>query len=216
MATPDYTTYYSREHHREYKTAAYRLFKLTYAASAPHYYFINDFEMERIGYSVTGYDSVDEGALFRMRAGNLFPAFMAMVVGHGGKVSIDNIEDVVLIYNDIREHLSDWLEYVELRSGFRCNCPLEELYWFEQMAIDLHRNVDAYKRKAAGKKVANSVTHRFITSRQTRDGLPKLSSYDPIVPTIERLIRENEVANRDETKLRLGIGGQVKKGWRAL
>lgn len=203
---PDYTTVYSREHHKQYKSAAYRLFHFTYPALVPEYYFHSDWDMSIKGYGITGVGMVDEGALFRKRESNVFPSFLAMVVGNGGNIDLLDIQDVIMIYDDIVEHLSDWNRYVDYRLGAVSNCPIDELKWFEQLAMDLHPHVDAYRRHHQNR---DSVAGRYILNgRRGHLSARPASLYIPVAPIIERRIRDNQYV--DKVKPKQGLLGEFK------
>lgn len=204
---PDYTTTYSREHHRKYKSAAYRLFHFTYPALVPEYYFHSDWDMTTKGYGVTGVSMVDDGALFRKRESNVYPSFLAMVVGNGGNIDLLDIEDVILIYDDIVEHLSDWNQYVDYRLGDAPNCPIEELKWFEQLAMDFHPHVDKHRRT---NQRQDTVAGRYLLGgrRGTSQSRPA-SLYIPVAPIIERRLRDNQYV--DKVKPKRGLVGEFNQ-----
>lgn len=174
-------------------SAAYRLFHYAYSSAAPEYYFHTDWDMTVKGVSVTGNQMADEGALFRMREGDCYPSFLAMVLGNGGRIQIHHVEDMVAIYEDIIEHLTDWSQYIERRFGACNNCPLEELKWFEQLAKAFHPHVDAYYRE---KKQNATQAMRFLGhGRETNR-----TAFIEFTPNMERRLRESSLGNRSKPK----------------
>lgn len=177
---------YSKETHHLYKTAAYRLFYLKYDVVAPRRALMTKFELEVLGFPITGDPEIDanpDGGLDKAR---LSVMEMAQIYNRGISFGIVDQEEVLLIYNDIQQHLSDWQHALD-RFDCRNRCPIVSLELFEQLAADLHHYAAAHLDGRSAEINALSAIMMVGRNRTTHKHHDFL--VEPYVSTVDQIKR---------------------------
>lgn len=200
------STSYTNDTHFRYKSAAYRLFFFRYEVTVPKIYLLTQLERD-YGLADTGDDEFDASQMGQMSSGFITPAKLASIVYEGGSFSRLSDTDAKKIYNDIRIHLGDWLEYIGDAYSY-IDCPINDLKALEMLAILLHTQVHYTYAKAHGtrsfqdrdqlvgsqrRRALEAIgVHRRTQTRLNFDVRPdELKEYVPIVEDIERkMMRE--------------------------
>lgn len=193
---------YDPSRHREYKSAAYRLWYFRYPVLIPESYRYMPAYMESVGYAVTGDQDLDQLKLDAMATVNQTPVGCAVLHGQGAPVIPTTPQDAALVYHDIREHLTMW--FYEVQHGLVVNDRLlqvlEDLRALEAFAIHLH---DLAQRHRPYRPQISLFRERLQELNHNRAGAlddnfteikrrapQEIEAYQALVPDIERQLLE--------------------------
>lgn len=178
---------YSKENHHLYQTPAYRLFFLKYDVVAPRRALMSKFELEVIGFPITGDPELDadiDGGLDKAR---LSVMEMANIYNRGINFGIVDPEETLLIYNDIQQHLYDWQRALD-RFDCRNRCPLVSLELFEQLARDLHPYAAAH---LDNRPVELQTLNSILMVGRSQTGIAELDFLvEPYVSVVDQIKRK--------------------------
>lgn len=189
---------YSVATHSRYRTAAWRLFHLQYKVSFPVSFLTTSNYDEKVGYAGTGdreLDALRRNAFtttYRVGAG------IAMLANEGCPILIDGVDNEVLLYNDLRQHLFDWRAAVFDNIHYSL-VPLVDLQVMEYLAEALHERASTHNPVVAQESgihdalvqlslTRNPLRVRHRSKMRNLDSNGFIKPYEPIVPVIEQAL----------------------------
>ena len=128
---------YNPERHFEFKSAAYRLFHFRYLISTQAINLRSDYDRNYRGFLVGDDFTSTEDMYEYEESSKITPWRMVEIHSKNGSITFGDIEDMVKVYSDIRQHLNDWFSAMYDVSK-REECPIQDLEMMEYFARDLH------------------------------------------------------------------------------
>lgn len=150
------------------KTAAYRLFHYRYSMLIPQMYMVGPEYARKVGYHISGDGQLDQARLHEPAIYRQTPAGLAVLHEEGAPLEdvFVNPRDAVPVYDDIQEHLTDWLRAV--REGIHLDDvpDLNEFRAFEAIALFIYKTAKFYDPEEVKE---DKLRNRLIAMNRTRN-----------------------------------------------
>lgn len=183
------------------KTAAYRLFHHRYQVRIPQTLLYSKIYLDKVGYNISGDARVDHAAPKQLMAVNQTAAGLAILHSQGAPLDFIRPDRIPVMYNDIQEHLNDWLRIAHQGVHPASVPPMEDFRKFEAVAMELHRiaklkqpieeDPDLFRRQIMSmQRSRNPTAATTVARKRFFDDQGNIKPYVSIVDRIEDLVME--------------------------
>lgn len=123
---------------KEADTAAWKLFKIYYRVGIPEMFFHDPEWVAKYGRPTSGNKMVDRSMMNTERTVMLPVSDIVRYFELGANISFKNINDIIIVYRDIVEHLGDWENAIRNNIHGNMEAPTEDLVLFDQFKDALY------------------------------------------------------------------------------